>query len=90
MPLTARQTSRAALWDTLISLPLAFAVFSGSNSSASMEYPHFGIFISSPIVQFNSVMAIYMAFRNKTRLASSKEDSVLNVGRSSRREVYKL
>ena len=43
MPLTVWQTYRAALWDTLISLPLAFAVFSGSNSSSMMEYPHFGI-----------------------------------------------
>ena len=87
MPLTARQTSLAALWDTLISLPLAFAVFSGSNSSAIMEYPHFGIFISSPIVQFNSVMAIYMAFRIKTSLASSKVGNVPIVGRSFGREV---
>jgi hypothetical protein len=69
MPLIVRQTSRACLWDTLSSLPLAFAVFSGSSSSFITEYPHFGIFMSSPTVQFNSVMAIYMAFRIKTRLS---------------------
>jgi hypothetical protein len=43
MPLIALHTSRAFLWDTRISRPLAFAVFSGSSSSVIMEYPHFGI-----------------------------------------------
>ena len=46
MPLIVLQTSRECLWDTLISLPLAFAVFSGSSASVRIEYPHFGIFIS--------------------------------------------
>jgi hypothetical protein len=45
-PFMARQTSRAALWDTLSSLPLAFAVFSGFSISSITEYPHFGILIS--------------------------------------------
>jgi hypothetical protein len=63
MPLIVWHTSRVFLWDTRISRPLAFAVFSGSSSSVIMEYPHLGIFVFSPIVQFNSVMAIYMAFR---------------------------
>jgi len=49
MPLIARHTSRVFLWDTLISLPLAFAVFSGSSSSVIMEYPHLGILCFSPI-----------------------------------------
>jgi hypothetical protein len=46
MPFMVRHTSRACLWDTLTSLPEAFAVFSGSNASVRIEYPHFGIFIS--------------------------------------------
>jgi len=46
MPLIVLQTSRACLWDTFISLPEAFAVFSGSNASVRIEYPHFGILIS--------------------------------------------
>src|SRR5208283_2954652 len=48
MPLIALQTSLAALWDTWSSLPLAFAVFSGSSISLIIEYPHFGI-ITSPM-----------------------------------------
>ena len=51
MPLTALQTSRAALWDTLSSLPLAFAVFSGLSISSIIEYPHFGINISPVRIQ---------------------------------------
>jgi hypothetical protein len=47
MPLIFLQTSRACLWDTLISRPEAFAVFSGSNASVRIEYPHFGIFYFS-------------------------------------------
>ena len=46
LPLRALATSRAALWDTLSSLPLAFAVLSGLSISSIIEYPHFGIFIS--------------------------------------------
>ncbi len=42
MPLIVRHISRECLWDTLSSLPLALTVFSGSSSSAMMEYPHFG------------------------------------------------
>src|SRR4030042_7188516 len=47
MPLTALHTSRACLRDTLISRPEAFAVFSGSNASVRIEYPHFGMFYFS-------------------------------------------
>jgi hypothetical protein len=65
MPLTALHTSRACLRDTLISRPEAFAVFSGSNASVRIEYPHFGMFYFS-VRAINSVKAIYMAFRNKT------------------------
>src|SRR3990170_6243049 len=66
MPLIVLHTSRACLWDTFISLPLAFAVFSGSSVSVIMEYPHFGMFYFSDCA-FKSVKAIYMAFRRKTR-----------------------
>ena len=62
MPLIVRQTSRACLWDTLTSLPEAFAVFSGSSASGRMEYPHFGIFYFS-VCAIKHVKAIYMAFR---------------------------
>jgi hypothetical protein len=65
MPLIVRHTSRACLWDILISRPEAFAVFSGSNASVRIEYPHFGILFFS-VRAFNSVKAIYMAFRMKT------------------------
>jgi hypothetical protein len=62
MPFMVLQTSRACLWDTLISLPEAFAVFSGSSASGRIEYPHFGMFYFS-VRAINSVEAIYMAFR---------------------------
>ncbi len=65
IPFIVLQISLACLWDTRISLPLAFAVFSGLSSSV-MEYPQFGMCIS-PTAQLNSVKAIYMAFRIKTR-----------------------
>lgn len=65
MPLTVRQTSRACLWDTRISRPEAFAVFSGSNASVRIEYPHFGMFYFS-VRAIKSAKAVYMAFRKKT------------------------
>jgi hypothetical protein len=53
MPLIVLHTSRVFLWDTRISRPLAFAVFSGSSSSVCIEYPHFGIlcFLSDCAIQ---------------------------------------
>jgi hypothetical protein len=41
MPFMALQTSRAALWDTLSSRPLALTVRSGSKPVT--EYPHSGM-----------------------------------------------
>jgi hypothetical protein len=69
IPLIVLHISRADLGDTLTSRPLAFTVFSGSNSPSAMEYPHFGTFMRAPTVQLNSVIAIYMVFLQLKRFS---------------------
>ena len=73
IPLIVVHTSRACLWDTLISRPLAFTVFSGSSSSVNIEYPHFGMCIS-PTAQFNSVNANYKAFHITSSFSTKSTD----------------
>ena len=89
MPLIVRQTSRACLRDTFISRPEAIAVFSGSNASVSIEYPHFGIFISPMRKQTRKSNLYGFPYENVPLDRVNEQSSVSKVRiRSS--EVYSL